>query len=205
MNETRSGLFHYLKQAWLVLLLALFYGGGLAGVQVGLSAKIEQNKKDETFRVIPDLLSGADPEKVEETRILADAKEVLVYRVRSESGAPLGWVVPGSGQGFADTIEILIGFDSNVQTIKGVYVLNQKETPGLGDYIAGVDFTSRFSDKPTDKPLEVTRGGAEADTEIDAITGATISSEAVTSIVNETVANLGDILRKKASGMDGSR
>ncbi|MCA9447873.1 MAG: FMN-binding protein [Candidatus Omnitrophica bacterium] len=190
----------YLKQAWLVILLALVYGAGLAGVQIGLSPRIEQNKKDETYRVIPDLVPGADARWIEETRVPFEGKEVLVYRANTQAGDPMGWVVPASGQGFADKIEILIGLDPEVHTITGVYVLNQKETPGLGDYITGIDFTSRFAGKSTGERLEAVRGGAVKDNQIDAITGATISSNAVTSIVNTAVETLGGALRERASG-----
>ena len=51
---------NYILQAWLVILLGLLYGVGLAGIQVSLAAKIEKNKKNETFRVVPELVPGAD-------------------------------------------------------------------------------------------------------------------------------------------------
>jgi len=52
----------YIRQAWLVLALALAFGGVLAGVQVTLGPKIEVNKQNETYRQIPALVPGANVE-----------------------------------------------------------------------------------------------------------------------------------------------
>ena len=53
-------------QAWLVILLALLYGGALAGVQTRLSPKIAENKKNETYSVIPALVRDTDKTKTVE-------------------------------------------------------------------------------------------------------------------------------------------
>lgn len=182
---------NYIGQAWLVILLALIYGGGLAGVQIMLGEKIAENKKNETYSVIPDLVPGADKTKTEAIILTAkNGKEVLVYKALSSNNDLVGWVIPAGGQGFADRIEVLIGVDATVESITGFYVLEQKETPGLGDYIKGKDFTDRFKGKPTDKPLVVVKRQPAAENEIRALTGATISSESVSSIVNSALANL---------------
>ena len=194
---TKKG--NYIGQGWLVILLALIYGGGLAGVQIMLGEKITENKKNETYSVIPELVPGADKTKTEGLMLTGkNGKEALVYKALSSSGDLVGWVIPAGGQGFADRIEVLIGVDENVDTITGFFVLEQKETPGLGDYIKGKDFTDRFKEKPTDEPLVVVKREPTADNEIRALTGATISSESVSAIVNSALANLKvPILEKK--------
>ncbi len=195
----------YIGQAWLVILLALLYGGGLAGVQNALSGKIEANKKAETYRVIPELVAGGDPDSTDEIVVRGEnEKESLVYKVHGRDGSHLGWVLPAAGQGFADRIELLIGLDPGVTTICGMYVLNQKETPGLGDYITSPDFQSRFRDKPAEQPLAVVKNEPAADNEMRALSGATISSESVAGIVNRALANFREPLRAMATEPDAA-
>lgn len=192
---------NYIGQAWLVIVLALFYGSALATVHTALSAKIAENKKNETYGVIPDLVPGADKTKTLEIMVTGeDGRESRVYRVLAADGSHAGWVLPAFGQGFADRIEILIGLDAPLSTITGMYVLGQKETPGLGDYITGESFRSRFENKPTDTPLVVVKTEPRAENEILALTGATISSESVSGIVNAALGNLKERIRRKAEG-----
>lgn len=192
----------YIRQAWLVVLLAVLYGGGLAGVQRALSDKIAENKRAETYDVIPALVSGADAANTVELMVTGqDGREARVYQIMDAAGGHVGWVLSAGGQGFVDRIDLLIGLDVEVSTITGLYVLGQKETPGLGDYITGESFRNRFQGKPTDTPLVVVQSDPTADNEVRALTGATISSVSVSSIVNAAIANLKEPLqRQEASG-----
>jgi electron transport complex protein RnfG len=188
---------NFIAQAWLVILLALVYGSGLATVHTAVGGKIAENKRNETYNVIPDLVEGADKSRTVERMIQGkDGKEIRIYQVMAADGGLRGWVVPAGGQGFSDRIEVLIGLDPEAATITGLYVLDQKETPGLGDYITGEDFRNRFRDKPTDGPLAVVKTEPRAVNEVRALTGATISSESVSGIVNAAVANLKEPIRQ---------
>ncbi len=203
MGETRRQG-SYIAQAWLVILLALLYGGALAGVQSVLSDKIAENKKRETYDVIPLLVKGADKEKTVELVIEGkDGKPARVYKIMGGDGGHEGWVVSGDGQGFADRIEVLIGLDAQVSAITGLYVLAQKETPGLGDYITGENFRGGFEGRSADAPLVAVKADPQAANEIRALTGATISSESVCSIVNGTLENLRDSLSSEAAAAAG--
>lgn len=200
MTETsphdKSG---YVRQAWLVILLAIAYGGALAGVESTLGPRIAENKKNETYDVIPHLVPGADKSRTVEVTVEdAAGQPHRVYEARGADGALRGWVLPAGGQGFADRIDLLIGMDPEASKITGLYVLEQKETPGLGDYISGKDFQDRFRDKPTAAPLVVVKGEPGTANEVRAITGATISSESVAAIVNRAVADLKAPIRQKA-------
>jgi len=191
----------YIRQAWLVIVLALCYGGALAGVETTLGPKIAKNKKNETYDKIPDLVPGADKSKTVEVTVEdAEGDSQRVYKAIGADGRQLGWVLPAGGQGFADRIELLIGLDAEVSKITGLYVLDQKETPGLGDYISGDDFQARFRDAPSAEPLIVAKSEPAAPNEIRAITGATISSESVAAIVNRALAELKEPIRQQARG-----
>ena len=201
MNEGSKRV-NYVGQAWLVVLLGLLYGGALAGVQTTLGPKIAENKKNETYNVIPVLVRNADKTRTVELVVEGkNGRPQRIYKAVAADGAHLGWVLPGGGQGFGDRIELLIGLDAQMSTITGLYVLDQKETPGLGDAIADESFRGQFSGKPADNPLAVVKSDPEADNEILALTGATISSESVSTIVNDAIANLkGSIPQRVRAG-----
>jgi electron transport complex protein RnfG len=187
MNETQQQ-HGYLRTGWLVIVLAFAYGGALAGVHTALAPRIEQNKRQETYNVIPDLVPGAVQSNTEELMLQAGGQEQRVYKTYDAGGTHNGWVLPAYGTGFADRIEVLIGLNPDLSTLTGLYVLEQKETPGLGDYIAQSPFRERFRDRPLEQPLEAVQADPQAPHEILAITGATVSSWSVCAIVNEAVA-----------------
>ncbi len=194
-----------LVQAWLVLLLAIVFGGSLAGIQLGLGPRIRQNKLNETLAKVPDLVVSqsrlaALKETGESLSIEAETVGVekpggrrswySVYKANYPDGSPAGFVVKTAGRGYADKIELLVGLNPTVKTITGIFILEQKETPGLGNKIIHPAWRGQFRDKPTDTPLNVVKKKAEAKNEIDAVTGATISSKSVVDIVNRAVTDL---------------
>ncbi|MDY6904446.1 MAG: FMN-binding protein [Thermodesulfobacteriota bacterium] len=189
---------NYIIQAWLVLLLAIFYGGALAGVQLTLAPKITENKIQETREKVPELVLGADKAgtvtlDIEPSTITVEKNgQTTFYSVfkATKDGKLVGWVAKHTGQGYADKIELLIGMGPKVSKITGLYILNQKETPGLGNKIIEIDWRSQFIDAPTSQKLAVVKTGADDPNEIDAITGATISSRSVCNIINAALNDL---------------
>ncbi|MGD9874288.1 MAG: FMN-binding protein [Kiritimatiellia bacterium] len=173
---------NYLKQAWLVLVLAVCFGGALAGVEHSLSGRIKANKLADTLGQIPSLVPGAEQGNQE---MVAGQ---LAYRAVDGAGTPVGWVVPVTGQGFADKIELLLGLNADASQITGIYILDQKETPGLGNKIVEPEWRGQFANKSISPALVVVKRKAEKANEIEAVTGATISSESVAGIVNQAAA-----------------
>lgn len=190
-------------QAWLILVLALIFGAALAAVQVNLSGTIRNNKLKETLERIPELVWGAAKAGEMGSRnpavditpgtvaVKKDGKTSYyhLYRV-SHEGRLSGWVIKAGGQGYADKIEMLIGLDSNAKTITGLFILEQKETPGLGNKITLPRWRNQFIRKNTGRPLIVAKGKSQAPNAIDAVTGATISSRSVVGIVNRTIGDI---------------
>lgn len=182
----------YLTDAWLVLVLATVFAVALAGVDLAWKARIERNKLAETVGQIPHLVPGAASGKKD------FVGRVFVYRALDKDGRQVGWVLPAVGQGFADKIELLIGLDPTAEHITGLYVLEQKETPGLGARIVEAQWREQFKGKAVIAPLKVTKGTA-GENEIQAVTGATISSDSVVSIVNGAIARFRAELEKAGS------
>lgn len=108
---------------------------------------------------------------------LDQTAEGAVYMFRADNGA--GILIQGETSGYDGPITFLIGFDAQ-GAITGIKVLSHTETPGLGGNIETKEFTDRFIGKTGD--VGVKTGDAN---EIDAITGATISSKAMCTGVNQ--------------------
>jgi electron transport complex protein RnfG len=103
------------------------------------------------------------------------------------SGNKLGAAVTAQEPGFQEEVLLMIGFEPSNGTIIGFKVLDEKETPGLGDKIVrDKSFVSQFPGR-----LAPLKGVKKADVgnqnEVQTITGATISSRAVIRIINHAV------------------
>jgi Na+-transporting NADH:ubiquinone oxidoreductase subunit C len=92
-------------------------------------------------------------------------------------------VVATHGPGLWGTISIMVGFEDDLKTLSGVSIVSQNETPGLGARIEEKWFTAQFSGKQGPFRL-VEEGTASSPDEIDAITGATRTSESFRNIMN---------------------
>ncbi len=109
----------------------------------------------------------------------------ILYGAYGEDGGFAGYAIVGSGNGFQDTIRLLYGYDPVQRAVVGMHILDSKETPGLGDKIyKDPAFVSQFSHILVDPTIDLVKGGRTADNQVDAITGATISSDAVVKIIN---------------------
>lgn len=123
--------------------------------------------------------------------------------VTDESGSNiLGYVIAAtSPNGYGGDVQVAVGITSD-GTITGLNVVSHSETAGIGSKCAEPDFTSQFADKKA-SVLEYTSSGATADNEIDAVSGATITTNAVTEAANAAIVfyqtNFGGGLEEEAA------
>jgi len=90
-----------------------------------------------------------------------------------------------AGSGLWGPISGILALSSDLETIRGISIIHQEETPGLGGRIAERDFLDRFRGKKITPELKIVKPGkASANNEVDGITGATSSSKAFESIIN---------------------
>jgi Na+-translocating ferredoxin:NAD+ oxidoreductase subunit G len=112
-------------------------------------------------------------------------------------GSRVGFAITGGEPGFADVVSVIFGYDPSTGRILGMKVLDNKETPGLGDRIVkDTGFVAGF--RGAAAPLAgVKRGaGKGAENEVDMITGATISSRTVIGIINHRLEQVGPLLER---------
>jgi Na+-translocating ferredoxin:NAD+ oxidoreductase subunit G len=137
-----------------------------------------------TVRIEP-LLRGDDG-RLTPTTTENSAGGDVVFSGRDADGRLVGYAIPAHGPGYMDRVGLLFGYDPARQRIVGMEVLDSRETPGLGDRIAtDPHFRANFADLAVaPRIVAVKKGDKTAIHEVDCITGATISSEAVVAILN---------------------
>jgi Na+-transporting NADH:ubiquinone oxidoreductase subunit C len=104
--------------------------------------------------------------------------------------------VPFAGQGLWGPIKGFLALKPDLKTIHGVTFHEQEETPGLGGEIGADWFRDQFKGKSIEdaqgkRGIRIRRGGgATGPNEVDAITGATMTSERVEEMLNAAVARI---------------
>ncbi|MGM0580523.1 MAG: FMN-binding protein [Bacteroidota bacterium] len=173
------------------LLIVLTYEGTLP--------RIERLKEEALQKAIFIVIPGATEMKAfsYQNNVFKPAEESdenIIYAGYDDKGIFQGVAIVAAGQGYADIIRIIYGYSIDKQEVIGFYVLESKETPGLGDKIEKDPvFLDNFSaldvalseDKNSikNKVTTVKQGEKLNDWEIDGITGATISSRAIGDII----------------------
>ena len=137
-------------------------------------------------------------EQLEIQSLRGKKENVEIYKAVSDANECVGWSFETVGSGFADKIKLVVALDKNVEKIAGFDVLSSNETPGFGDQIKYDFFRDQFKGAPAGELKLVIIGQRdEIDSEIVAISGATISSEAVIEIVSNSVTQVKEQMRKK--------
>ena len=95
-----------------------------------------------------------------------------------------GWCVNVTPSGYGGAIDMMVGVTKDYK-VSGVKVISNSETAGLGAKCTDQSFREQFNGKSNN--VKVIKNGTPKDDEIVAITGATITSKAVTSGVNDAV------------------
>lgn len=119
-------------------------------------------------------------------QLAADGVSIgTIYQALDGGGIPLGYVIEtGSGEGYGGNITLYAGI-TNDGIVNGVSILSISETPGLGMRAQEV-LVPQFAEKPA-ADFTYTKTGSRSDSEIDAISGATITTKAVTNAINGAV------------------
>ena len=147
-------------------------------ITAGPIALTQQRLKNEA-------LSAALPEAdAFEAQPLGDGAPAIVTDVQkaSSNGAFAGYCVTVTPKGYAGPIEIVVGVTAEGK-LRAIRILSQGETPGLGAKAATDAFMGQYTNKEVES-LTVVKSPPSSPEQIQAISGATITSDAVTSGVN---------------------
>ena len=186
----------FMKDALILFAITLIAGACLGGVYEITKGPIEAAAlaaKEDAFRTV---LADADSFKLDDysaalEKANADVPSLSFGNVLVDecatgvdsSGSPMGYVVTATSKdGYGGNITVSIGITTEGE-VKGVEFLTMSETAGLGMNATQPEWKGQYAGK-TVESFSVTKSGASADNEIDAIGGATITSNAVTGAVN---------------------
>lgn len=189
----------FMKDALILFAITLVAGCCLGGVYEITKAPIEAATKAATMEAYKEVLPAAETfdETGMDEKIAASADELMsqgygnVYidaaaAALDASGNSVGYVVSSTSKdGYGGEVKISVGIDGE-GTVTGIAFLSLSETPGLGMNAENDSFKGQFAGKNADK-LTVTKTGSAGEDEIQAMSGATITSEAVTNAVNAAI------------------
>ncbi len=126
---------------------------------------------------------------------------VKFYAAYDQAGALKGIAAEGAAKGYADTVRVMYAYDPGRQAITGLGVVSMRETPGIGDKIytdqaflknfEALDVKLSADLKALANAVKVAKHGTKQNAwEIDAISGATVTSKAVGKGINESARKL---------------
>jgi len=150
----------------------------IGAVAPAIVQEYAQEEKDARLR---DLLLRMVPGSATVKPVLGENDEALYYEAYDSSGMLVGYVFTTTVYGRNGPISLVGGVDLNYR-VTGIEILSQSETPALGARIVEPQFTEQFVGLSTQNLELTTRGGR-----IHGITGATISSTAVTRAMREKI------------------
>jgi electron transport complex protein RnfG len=191
----------FITESWLVLALGVIFAALLAGAQVMFLPEIEKNERAVLNDAIAAVVPAGNADLQRRTYVLEDqvGKRRItntVYEVYDDEGT-IGWAVTAEGPGFVDVIGLVVGLAPELDQITGIKVIRTQETPGLGDKILDEDFTKWFQRVDVDEEIHLAKGTPDsAANEVQAITGATYSSEYVKDIVSDVLTRIRPKIRE---------
>ncbi len=121
------------------------------------------------------------------------------------SGKFLGVVIEANERGYADFISAMYAYQPDKKIVSGFQVVDMRETPGLGSRIGSDEkFAENFTALDATHPIHTVKHGTKQNPwEIDAISGATISSRAVGRMLQKSVADMTPIIEKNLDRIKG--
>lgn len=190
------------------LMIVLTFQGTLPRIEANRAAALEAA----IFKVLPGINSKQVFRLDDDQFILAeDGNQYgdLIYAGYDQKNELVGFAIPARGMGYADVISMLYGYNPAKEAVVGFYVLESKETPGLGDkiekdenFLANFDALDVSLDQAAKikQPIMTVKSGAKQNAwEIDGITGATISSRAIGETLAESTARWIPLINQRIS------
>lgn len=180
-----------LKMLFVLTTIGLISGGSLAGVYKASFPLIEKHRLEELKKAIFDVL----PEAKSYRELEKDG--LKVYQGLDDNNNPVGIAFEAEGNGFQAKISMMVGIDNQFEKLKGMKVLYQIETPGLGNKIEFDEFRNQFKGLSVKPQIEYVKNKKpQKPNEIQAITAATISSVAVVKILNKEIKKISETFKE---------
>jgi len=172
-----------IKMVVVLTILSFFSGGVLAYIRNNTQERIENQVlefvKGPAIRAI---FEGAGNNPVTDRFTLKDGDVERTFFVGVFDGEPRGVAFETAGKGYGGDVGLMVGIDVKDNQLMGVSVTTHGETPGMGAKAkSDPSFTAQFKGLALEQPVAVTQDGGS----ISAISGATITSRAVSSAATD--------------------
>jgi electron transport complex protein RnfG len=172
-----------IKMVVVLTILSFFSGGVLAYLRNSTQERIDNQVlefvKGPAVRAI---FEGATNDPIKDRFSIKDGETERTFFVGVFDGEPVGVAFETSGKGYGGDVGLMVGIDVKNNVLMGVGVTTHAETPGMGAKAkSDPSFVSQFKDLALGEPFKVTVDGGS----INAISGATITSRAVTAAATD--------------------
>jgi len=170
------------KMVLVIAILSSFSGGLLAGIRIGTKDRIEiQQLEFVKGPAIRAIFEGFDNDPIADRFKLTDNGSDVSFFVGIKNGTPQAVTFESFGKGFGGDIGVMVGVNIDNDSILGVGVTTHSETPGLGSKAkTEPGFRRQFAGLSINDSVNVKSMGGQ----IDALSGATITSQGVCSAVS---------------------
>jgi electron transport complex protein RnfG len=173
-----------IKLGLILLLITGIAGFLLGGAFEVTKAPIAATVAAERKAAMTELLPAAD--KFDKSDVKFDATKISEVNVAFKGTEIIGYAIKVAPNGYGGPIETMVGISESGE-VTGIKILALLETPGLGANAPKPEFSGQYKNKPTKEKLEVVKISPTKENQIQAITGATITSAAVTLGVNDAI------------------
>lgn len=166
-----------------ILLLITSIAGLLLGFANDLTkeAILENSKLNkEDLKLIMPMAEAIEDTEIEGTETISE-----IYKATNGSGE-VGYVFKVTTKGFHGPVDLVVAI-SNEDVVTGMKVMSHSETPGLGARIVEESFRTRFNNLSIANDIEMVKTKPQKENEVEAITGASVSSKAVGAAVTDAL------------------
>jgi electron transport complex protein RnfG len=172
-----------IKMVVVLTVLSAFSGGLLASLRNGTQERIEyQQLKFVKGPAILNIFKGASNNPIVDRFKLKDGDIERSFFVGKFDGKTDTVAFESSGKGFGGDIGLMVGVNLNTDKILGVGVTTMSETPGVGSRAkTDPDFVAQFKGRPLEQTFKVKADGGQ----VDALSGATVTSRGVSAGLTE--------------------
>ncbi|MCR1899891.1 RnfABCDGE type electron transport complex subunit G [Irregularibacter muris] len=153
-----------------------------------IEAQVEQENLEARQEALPiaDTFEEVTDSEVDNALKTPDFSSITEVYVGKKGEEIVGYTLKSTPAGYGGEVVLITGISVEGK-VTGIKVVSHQETPGLGANATNPEFQNKYIDKSIDQPLAVVKTAPSKDNEIEAITGATITSSAVTTGVNTSI------------------
>ncbi len=176
-------------------------GAALSGIRKATAERIEyQVLMNVQGPKVKKVLEGSENDLISDrVKLVVKGQELLLF-IGKKDGRPWAIAYETTGRGFGGDIKLMVGYDLREDKLAGIEVVSHKETPGVGARVTEDQFKTQFKGREIDAKFFIKNEGGE----VDAVSGATISSRGVCEAIRKSIALYPEV-KKRVLEMTGKQ